>query len=177
MCRTSQPVIFRCTLVAMMISTSSTPWSARSCSTMVSTRSRTSGRFIGGSGSGDVVDRDDDLHPGAQQRVERLAVVRVVDRVADGRVGVAQALQRGLRVDHPGAGGEVDFDEAVTGEEHAGRALAVEGHDAGVGHGVRSRCRMGQRWARARRSRAASGLTAEGWPTTESIGTSEYESL
>jgi hypothetical protein len=35
----------------MIISKSSTPWSARSCSTMVSTRSRTSGRFIGGSGS------------------------------------------------------------------------------------------------------------------------------
>ena len=41
----------RWTLVAMMISTSSTPWSASSSRTIVSTRSRTSGRRIGGSGS------------------------------------------------------------------------------------------------------------------------------
>ena len=36
--------------VAMMISTSSTPWSASISSTTVSTRSRLSGRRMGGSG-------------------------------------------------------------------------------------------------------------------------------
>src|SRR5438132_307535 len=50
MWRTSLAVIRRCTLVAMIISTSSTPWSASRPSTMVRTRSRTSGRRIGGSG-------------------------------------------------------------------------------------------------------------------------------
>jgi hypothetical protein len=51
MWRTSDAVMRRWTDVAMMIAMSSMPWSARSSSTMVSTRSRMSGLRIGGSGS------------------------------------------------------------------------------------------------------------------------------
>jgi hypothetical protein len=83
----------------------------------------------------DVIEGDDHLHARAQLRVEGLAVVRVVDRVPDGRVGVFETGEGGLGVDHPRARGEVDFDEAIAREENARRALTVEGDDAGVAHG------------------------------------------
>ena len=82
----------------------------------------------------DVVDRDRDLHPRPELRVEGLRVVRVVDRVANRGVDVLQPLDGRLGIEHAGAGRQIDFDELVAGEEHAGRASAVEGDDAGVAH-------------------------------------------
>ena len=42
----------------------------------------------------DVVDADDDLHPGTELRVERVRVVRMVDRVADRGLDVLQRRER-----------------------------------------------------------------------------------
>ena len=43
----------------------------------------------------DVVDRDDDLHPGPQLRVQRVGAEGVVYRVADGGVDVLQRIEGG----------------------------------------------------------------------------------
>ena len=101
-------------------------------------------RLHGRQGQRDVVDRDDDLHPRLEQRVEGLGLVRVMDRVADGRLNVLQRLERGLRVDDARARRQIDVHQLVAVKERAGGASAVEGDDAGVAHAWESRWMMGQ---------------------------------
>ncbi len=55
----------------------------------------------------DVVDRDDDAHPGLELRVERLGVVRVVDGVTNRGVDVFERIERRARVEHARAGGKI----------------------------------------------------------------------
>ena len=91
----------------------------------------------------DVVDRDDDLHPRAELRVERLGVVRVVDRVADRGVDVLEGGERRPRVEDARAGGEVDLDEPIAGEDGARRARFVERDDERVRHRARKLTQLG----------------------------------
>jgi hypothetical protein len=69
----------RCSALAIIRSMSSTPWSASICSTIVNTRSRTSGSFMGGSGSEMSSIDDGDLHPRLEHRVQRVHPLGVVD--------------------------------------------------------------------------------------------------
>ena len=101
------------------------------------------GRAHRGEGERDVVDGDDDLHPGAELRVERIGAVRVAEGVADGRVDVLQGLERLARVDGARAGGEVDVDEAIAREDRPRRATAVErDHERAALPPVRRRARL-----------------------------------
>jgi hypothetical protein len=59
----------------------------------------------------DVVDGDDDLHPGRSFAWSGSSPVGVVQRVADRGVDVLQRLERRARVDGARAGGEIDVDE------------------------------------------------------------------
>ena len=82
----------------------------------------------------DVVDRDAHLHARAEQRVERLAVLRVVNRVANGRVGIFQRLDGRLRIKHARTGWKIDLNQSITGKEGARLATRIEGDKARMAH-------------------------------------------
>ncbi len=85
----------------------------------MSTRSRTSGRRIGGSGSEMSSIAMTTFIPGRSFAWSGSLPERVVERVADGRVDVLQRLERRARVDDARAGGQVDLDQLVAGEDGA----------------------------------------------------------
>ncbi len=80
----------------------------------------------------DVVDRDDDLHPGPQLGVERIAAEGVVDRVADGRVDVLEGVDGRPRVDDARADGQVDLEDLVAAEDGPRRAALLDRDDERV---------------------------------------------
>ncbi len=96
----------------------------------------------------DVVDGDDDLHPRAQLRVERIAAEGVVEGVADGRVDVLERVDGRARVDDARADGQVDLEDLVAAEDGARGASLLERDDERV---------VAPRRARARRERRSGG--------------------
>jgi hypothetical protein len=121
----------------------------------------------------DVVDGDRHAHARPQLGVQRVRAERMVDRVANRRVGVAQRRHRRLGINATSAGGQVDLDQPITSKQNSRSAVALQGDDTGMIHAARLRSKLGQPYALASQERRLSGFTAAGWPTTLSIGTSE----
>jgi hypothetical protein len=85
----------------------------------------------------DVVEGDGQPHPGAQQLGQRLAALRVQQRVADRALDVGQPGQRLRRVDDAGAGREALQPEALALVHHErwGAVVDLE-HEAWTGHAL-----------------------------------------
>ena len=77
----------------------------------------------------DVVEGDGHLHARPEQGVERLAAVRLVDGLADGRLDVGEPLDGRPGVDDLGADGQVLDQQVLAGEEHPRRRVPVDGDD------------------------------------------------
>ena len=106
----------------------------------------------------DVVDRDDDLHPRAQLRVQRIAAEGVVDaRSGSPRPTSLSGVDRRPRIDDARADGQVDLEDAVAAEDGARCAPLLDRDDERMVAPRRARAR-GQR----RGGRLGAGVR---WPS------------
>ena len=83
----------------------------------------------------DVVERDRQLHPRAEQGVQRVHAERRVERGGDRRVDVGEALQRRRRIDDARADGEPLEPELLAGVEQRRRAVLRDLDDARLAFG------------------------------------------
>ena len=101
------------------------------------------GRGHGRQGQTNVVHRDGHAHAGRKLGIQRLAVERMVDRVADSGAGIGQALDGRLGVDDPGADGQILAQDVGAREDDPGRRVLVDVDDLVVflvaGHGPTQR--------------------------------------
>jgi hypothetical protein len=95
------------------------------------------GAAHGWQGQRDVVERDGQLHARPQQAAQRLAVAQgVVERMADGALGVVEGLERLARVEHAAAARRQLLEPqalAVVEQDRGRRPIDVE-DESGAGH-------------------------------------------
>src|SRR6185503_19394384 len=128
-------------------------------------------------GKTDVVDSDRDTHAGFELRKQRVAAVRVIERVTNRGLAVRQSLDRWIRIKNTCADRQVFKDEVFAGGNDARRAVAVDVDDRFVRFSSKLKRHyfkfsIGQSWCRAVCRNRMSGLITAGWPTIDSIGRS-----
>ena len=134
--RISAAVMRRCSAVATISSTSSTPVAGGELDHVLEDRLADVGRAHRRQRDRDVVDRDRELHARDEQLGKRLRVTdRVQQRVTHGRRHVADARQRVGGIDDPRAERELLHAVALAlVHEQRGRPLVHLQHESGSGH-------------------------------------------
>ena len=73
----------------------------------------------------DVIHSNRDLHAGVKLREQRIAIVRMIERVANRRLTIRQSHNRRLRIDNARADGQVFENKILARRNNAWRAVAV----------------------------------------------------